>query len=118
MELQKTKHQIRLEQWRRIVYECRNSDLTVKSWCAENGINVGTYYRWQKKVWESETQSPAIIRPASESMTFAEYKPPAYGNNSGTAVILQIGSICLEIQNGASPETIEAVMHTITSYVK
>jgi len=60
MKLQKSKHQIKLEQWRVLIHECRNSGLTVKLWCEQNQINMQTYYRWQKKVWESGVQGATI----------------------------------------------------------
>lgn len=114
MELQKTKHQIKLEQWRRLIYECRNSSLTVKTWCAENQINMQTYYRWQKKVWEAGMQNTEIIPTISGGATFAEYRPPTHASGSGTAVTLHIGQIRVEIQNGANEQTIETVIHTIS----
>lgn len=113
MELQKTKHQIKLEQWRGLVYECRNSGMTVKAWCLEHGVNMQTYYRWQKKVWESGVQNTKTNAAISCGATFAEYRPPMSYSNSSVAATIQIGQIRLEIQNGASPETIEAVIRTI-----
>ncbi|MDL2248356.1 hypothetical protein LJB89_01515 [Tyzzerella sp. OttesenSCG-928-J15] len=118
MELQETKHQIKLAQWRGIVYECRNSGIAVKTWCKNNQINVSTYYRWQKLVWESGSQHTALSQASPAETTFAEYRPQMNYSNSSAAIILQLGEIRLEIQNGASPETIEAVIHIITSYVK
>lgn len=113
MELQKTKHQIKLEQWRRLIHECRNSGLTIKSWCTENQINMQTYYRWQKKVWESGTQNTGIGAVICGSTTFAEYRTPTNMSASGVAITLQIGQIRLEIQNGADAETIESTIRVI-----
>ena len=113
MELQKTKRQIKPEQWRGQIYECRNSGLTVKSWCEQNQINMQTCYRWQKKVWETGAQSAAISPVVSGGTTFAEYRPPAYASASGTAAMLHIGQVRLEIQNGADEQTIEAVIRTV-----
>ena len=114
MELQKTKHQMKLTQWGQLVYECRNSGLTVKEWCAKNEINVGTYYRWQKKVCESGAQRAAISPVIIGRTTFAEYIPASHTAATGTAVTLTIGQTRLEIQNGASTETIEATIQAIS----
>ena len=48
MEFNKAKHEVHLEKWRAIVYECRNSGTPVLAWLKEHGIPQGTYYRWQK----------------------------------------------------------------------
>ena len=54
MRLQEAKSQIKLQEWRQLVYECRNSGQTIKRWCAEQGISEGTYYAGQKRVWDAE----------------------------------------------------------------
>ena len=114
MELQKTKHQIKLEQWKHFVYECRHSELTVKEWCEKNHINEQTYYRWQKKVRESGTANSAVAMTEHTDITFAEYRSSAYTEVSGTAVTIHIGRIRLDIRNGADSETIESAMRAIS----
>lgn len=54
MRLQEAKSQVKLQEWRELVYECRNSGQTIKRWCAEHGISEGTYYAGQKRVWDAE----------------------------------------------------------------
>lgn len=115
MELQKTKHQVKLEQWRQVIYECKGSGLTVKSWCAENQISLQTYYRWQKKVWDSGLPLGGGLKPVMpDGMTFAEYTPPVYRSAPGSAVTLSIGVARMEIQNGADEQTIEAVIRALS----
>ena len=52
-ELIQLNHHRNLAQWQQLVYDCRNSDMTVKAWCAENGISEKTYYYRQRKVWDA-----------------------------------------------------------------
>ena len=33
--------------WQARIKECRSSDLNVKEWCAANGIDRRTYYKWE-----------------------------------------------------------------------
>ena len=40
MDVQKLTHEVRLQQWGRTVKECRSSGKSVKSWCAEQNINI------------------------------------------------------------------------------
>ena len=43
--------EIRCEQWRRTVYECinRNSDISKRQWCKDNGIKYRSLMYWQHK---------------------------------------------------------------------
>jgi transposase-like protein len=110
MELQKATHQFKLEQWRKIVAECRSSSLTVKEWCRENGISLQTYYRWQKQVWDSGMQNCEVTLPRANEIQFAEYPTPMSITSGNTAVILRFGEFTAEIQNGAAPEAIESTI--------
>lgn len=42
----------RILKWSQRVADCRQSGLSVKQWCSENGTSVKTYYSWQKKAFE------------------------------------------------------------------
>lgn len=59
MRLQEAKREANLRKWREEVYNCRNSGQTVVGWCRERGITPKTYYRWQKLVWEHESNALA-----------------------------------------------------------
>ena len=50
--LQTLNNQNKLTEWACQVVDCRNSGLTVKTWCKENGICKQTYYKWQKRLYE------------------------------------------------------------------
>ena len=43
------KREVMLREWLARIAECRNSGKAVKAWCAEQGISVQTYYRWEKR---------------------------------------------------------------------
>jgi len=49
-----------LQKWIPIVTECCNSGQSKKSWCEERGIDVKSYFYYQKKVYN------LIKEPASE----------------------------------------------------
>lgn len=50
MNANKAKHQARVAEWTGRVRKCRGSDMSVKAWCAEQGINPATYYYWEREV--------------------------------------------------------------------
>lgn len=114
MDIQKTKHQINLEKWRMLVYECRNSGQTIKAWCKERQIVEGTYYRWQKRVWESAVSNQSAPISSGTEITFAEYhRPASIATGAPSALTIQIGHMKLEIQNGADSETIENTIRAL-----
>lgn len=118
MEIQKTKHQIYLDRWRALVKSCRSSGETIKAWCKQEGINESTYYRWQKLVWESETEKSSVGPYRTTEVTFAEYKAQSSGReptvlSNAPALTLQVGQIRIEIQNGAEQDLIENTLLAI-----
>lgn len=114
MKLQDAKREAKLQQWREMVYQCRNSGQTVEAWCREYGIPVATYYRRQKQVWEQEKEKlPAKIprmhapQTARNNLPTATFEaipcsvPRAADDIGNARIILQKGEWKLEIRNGA-----------------
>lgn len=76
--MKKEDHEVRREQWLRIVSECNNSGLSKKAWCLENGINVRAIYYWQRKFRDEaissadasnkEGGSVAALQPAGSGL--------------------------------------------------
>ena len=51
--LQALSKQERLDTWTTRIMECRNSGMSVRSWCQENGLNEKTYYYWQRRLFRA-----------------------------------------------------------------
>lgn len=49
--LQVYNEQNTLAQWAQTVTQCRDSGLSVRQWCQESGVNVSSYYKWQRKLY-------------------------------------------------------------------
>ncbi|AFM43123.1 hypothetical protein Desaci_4272 [Desulfosporosinus acidiphilus SJ4] len=114
--------ELKVEKWRKLIYECRNSGQTIRTWCNEHNISPQTFYRWQRVVWDAGTQNllegskrqPVMI--LDETAVFAEYPlsaPIQSAPASTAAVILHLDAVTLEIQNGVSSETVEAVLRAV-----
>ena len=114
MKLQDAKQEAMLQQWREMVYQCRNSGQTVEVWCREHGIPVATYYRRQKQVWEQEKEKLPVEIPRTQALQSANSNLPtatfeavpcsalqAADDVSNARIILQKGEWKLEIRNGA-----------------
>lgn len=57
------KQQVKLREWAEQIEARRASGMTVQSWCAENGMNVKTYYYHLRKVREQCVESVPEIVP-------------------------------------------------------
>ena len=56
------KQEVRLQEWAAQIEAQRASGMTVQQWCAENGINVKTYYHRLRRVREQCVESvPSIV---------------------------------------------------------
>lgn len=115
-QLSLAKHEAKLSEWRERVRKCRNSGMKITEWCAENGINEKTYYRWQQEVWESENK--AIQAMKEPTIQFAEISGLTIEpENKKSGIIIQNGGWRIELQNDASPELIRQIMQTAAQYV-
>ena len=105
--LQVYNEQAKLAQWAQVVSQCRDSGGSVRQWCQENGVNVSSYYKWQRKVY-------AAAR-AQQERSFVEVTPVQPASVSGVAVTLRIAGAELEIHNGADAATVEVVLRAVKS---
>ena len=62
-------HEVRSRNWASIITECSQSTLTKLEWCRQNGINIKSFYYWQRKL-RNEAMHAAGNVPATT--TFAE----------------------------------------------
>ena len=115
-ELIRLNHHKNLAQWQQMVYDCRNSGMTVKAWCAENGINDKTYYYRQRKVWEAAQQQkkqntgmpgklPAIIPCTVPIAAEVSTQPPA--------LVLRGAAWTVEVNAGCNPELLLLALRSV-----
>ena len=46
MDMRVIDHQVKVQEWRRIITECRSSGMSISKWCSDNGIKPNQYYYW------------------------------------------------------------------------
>ena len=114
------KHESYLQLWRGRVMECRNSGKTIAVWCKENGINIKTYYFWQKRVWDKETQT--LIQsgqnqlPQAQAVQFAQVNL-GMETSSDADIVIRKDDWTVEIRNTANPALLSAVLQAVTRSV-
>lgn len=105
--LQVYNEQNKLAQWAQTVAQCRDSGLSVRQWCQKHGVNVSSYYKWQRKVYAAAQ--------AQQERSFVEVTSVQPAAVNGVAVTLRIAGAELDIHNGADAATVEAVLRAVKS---
>ena len=78
MQLQEIRKQVHLQEWTQMVMDCRNSGLSIENWCAQNGVNLKTYYYRHRRVFEAIGDRPPkhtsrAMTPATDSVVFSKH---------------------------------------------
>ena len=105
-ELQQLNGQNKVTLWAERISECRNSGLSVKTWCKEKGVCEQTYYKWRKKIF--------AMAKAQQKLQIAEVTPVMTTNsNCQIAISIHARGIAANIHNGADPATVESVLRIL-----
>ena len=117
-QVTKVRKQLKLEQWRAIIEECIASGMTVTSWCKSHGIVEQTYYKYLKKFREQELEKlPTALVPVPDEKPVAfkklEVQTPVTGTKA--AVVIRFPNATVEISEGTSQQTIQAVLLALQS---
>jgi hypothetical protein len=110
------KRRLQCEHWKSIIASCQSSGMTVKTWCEQNNICLQTYYRNLKKFREELCNSlPGLIDEPEKPVVFKqlEVAPPTSTNRA--SVLIHLPSATLEVADGTSQLTIEAVLRALKS---
>ena len=106
------KNQIRADRWHMLIQTCQQSGQTVVNWCEENNINIKTYYYWLRKLRKQELCTKELPVPVSDEKPVAFKKLQVHTPvpNTQAAVIIRLNGAIVEISEGASQQTIQAVL--------
>ena len=109
MKSNEAKHQYLLQTWAPIIHECKNSGMTVKSWCEEHDINEKRFYYWQRRV--REELLPVVTEDTPVSPTFVQVPEiPSTDSPFKPDMVLNYGSLRMELSNSASAELLANVL--------
>ena len=119
-ELQTLNGQNKLALWAERISACRNSGLSVKTWCKENSVCEQTYYKWQKRLFAMpevvEWQRRLFeIAQAQQKVSFAEVTPVQPVRSGSVAVTVRISGAEADIHSGADAATVETVLRILKS---
>lgn len=110
------KRQFRMEEWRKRISECQSSGVPVSHWCKQNGYCEQTYYKYLKRIREEMVDAlPVSVTEQSKPAVFKrlEVNTPVPGTQA--AVIIRLNGATVEITEGTSQQTIQAVLLALQS---
>ena len=87
--------------WEEQIRACQESGKTVKEWCEENGIPVGTYYSRLRRIWETVLTKEQRVFPLTVE------------RSEGIHIVF--GEISISLPEGASPEQLVVVFGSLKS---
>ena len=115
--IREIKKQVRHKEWAAMVSDCQASGKKVEEWCAENSINVSTYYKRlnvlrRELIDEAEKQS---IVPVSVSASIANEADtdtaiPNAAGSSEDMIIMRKNGIEITLPPNISEDTILALL--------
>lgn len=113
------KNQFRAEQWAGIIRECQASNQTVVSWCAEHDVGLKSYYYWLRKLRMAEIQKtePTVLAEVKNEVpaVFKKLEVQSSVPNTQAAVIIRLNGATIEVNEGTSQQTIQAVLLALQS---
>ena len=92
---------ISIRNWEEQIRACQESGKTVKEWCGENGIPVGTYYSRLRRIREITLEEEQRVFPLTAKRS--------------EAIQITSGEISVSLPGEASPEQLAAAIGALKS---
>jgi len=109
--------EMRLANWAGILRARRDSGLSVRCYCQEQGINEKTYYYWQKRLREATCErlelqeQPLSSASQNESPIFAAL--PISNNRDTGSISIRLNGAEVEIHGEANTAAMETVLKVL-----
>ena len=115
-QVTKVKNEYRLQQWSNLIKDCQSSGMKVDAWCETNGISRNSYYYWLRKIREAAFHEFAVVEDLpSEPVVLKKLEVQTPVPDTRAAVIIRLGNATIEINEGTSQQTIQAVLLALQS---
>ena len=117
--IREIKMQVRHKEWAAMVQECQASGKKVEEWCAENSINVSTYYKRLSVLrtdlieWAEKQRTV----PVSASAAITDKADTAIPNAAGSSedkIIMRKDGIEITMPKSISEDTILALLRGLS----
>ena len=113
--IREIKKQVRHKEWAAMVSDCQASGKKVEEWCAENSINVSTYYKRlnvlrSELINETEKQSIVPVSVLAAIANEADTAIPNAAKSSEDKIIIRKDGIEITMPPNISEDTILAML--------
>ncbi len=120
--------QVRRSQWEQIVLECNKAPVSKKEWCLQNGINLKSFYYWQRKIRKTavatldETTNAVSVQATVPSSSFVEISIPSPTKVDGAIaplhgltpeVMVQVGECQVYVTGSVQEHTLSTIMKVV-----
>ena len=113
--IREIKMQVRHKEWAAMVQECQASGKKVEEWCAENSINVSTYYKrlsvlrtdlieWAEKQRTVPVSASAAITDKADTVI------PGAARSSRDKIVMRKNGIEIELPQNISEDAVLALL--------
>ena len=101
--------------WRDRITKCRQSGLSVKAWCQQNGLKSSAYYYWVKRFKVSGQEEAADnSSPFAEVILLPESKRNSLDIQPFKAELsLSFGNFSINVPNGFDPMTLTEIVKVL-----
>ena len=117
--VQELKLAVRMQEWSVRIAECRNSGMSVRAWCNEQGISVQTYYRWEKRFVEKATRQLSLPAPTRAGLLMRinpETMPSDEMNTVGSCITIRHGERVITLPAGSSAEAVADLVKALNCH--
>lgn len=123
--MDKNSYIVRREQWLRIVTECnsRNQSISKTQWCQMNGVNIKSFYYWQRQFRNelliqgaaSATQVPVFVDITSQVSRSAPISEESASDERTLVpeLMIQSGDFRVYISGAVQEQTLNTVMKVL-----
>lgn len=91
--------QFKMAGWADMMRQRNDSGLSVKEWCAENGMSINAYYYRVKKLREAALEN--MRGTAGQPAQFAKVTLPG-SSQTAAPLTIRCGNVTMEVSNDAS----------------
>ncbi len=104
----KVKQRYSVVTWKERVAACHSSGQNAAEWCAANGINSKSYYRWERKLLREAEDEIRYIQQSQQIQRFTEL--PSIHRTTETVAVLHVGEVTCELHEGISAEQLSTIV--------
>lgn len=105
------KNHYRVEEWKQLILDYRSSGMKLYEWCESRNVTKDMYYYWLRKIREQACTELVNNSNSEQAVTpFKKLEVMTPVLNTTAAVIIRLNGATIEVNEGTSQQTIQAVL--------